>query len=96
MNNDSSSSDTEDSSSLTTTRPTTDGGTAETTEDLDTDLVNEADRKPHLFTFHMVNSYGSAEVETIRNDSNPIKFSSKSPHALFHHPYHQRAQKMKF
>ena len=42
------------------------------------DIVNEADRKPpRLFTFTCVNSYGNAEVDAIKDDGKPIKFSNR-------------------
>ncbi len=54
----------------------TSGDDAVVPED-DEDTVNEADRKPRLFAFHFVNSYGSAEVDGIRDDGRPIKFHSE-------------------
>ena len=42
------------------------------------DIVNEADRKPQrLFTFTCVNSYGNAEVDAIKDDGKPIRFSNR-------------------
>ena len=42
------------------------------------DIVNEADRKPpRLFTFTCVNSYGNAEVDAIKDDGKPIRFSNR-------------------
>ncbi len=42
------------------------------------DIINEADRKPpRLFTFTCVNSYGTAEVDAIKDDGKPIKFSNR-------------------
>ncbi|XP_035665297.1 ubiquitin carboxyl-terminal hydrolase 15-like isoform X2 [Branchiostoma floridae] len=35
-----------------------------------------------MFTFHLVNSYGSAEIEHIRDDDRPIKFTNRSYLAL--------------
>ena len=40
-------------------------------------LVNGNDSKHRIFYFHMVNSYGSAEVDGIHDDGRPIKFSSE-------------------
>ncbi|XP_078676513.1 ubiquitin carboxyl-terminal hydrolase 15-like isoform X3 [Branchiostoma floridae x Branchiostoma belcheri] len=41
------------------------------------------DNRPHrMFTFHLVNSYGSAEIEHIRDDDRPIKFTNRSYLAL--------------
>ena len=41
------------------------------------EMGDKADTEVEPFTFHMVNSYGSTEVESIRNDDKPIKFSGK-------------------
>ncbi len=42
------------------------------------DTINEADRTPpRMFTFTCVNSYGNAEVDAIRDDGKPIKFSNR-------------------
>ena len=80
MNNDESeeSSETEETTceESATSASKTDEKLASADNNVDEDTVNEADRRPPFFTFHMVNSYGSTEVDGIRNDGNPIKFSS--------------------
>jgi ubiquitin carboxyl-terminal hydrolase 4/11/15 len=55
-------------------------------EGVEADTVNEDDRKPRLFSFHMVNSYGSAEMDGIKDDGRPIKLSNRSYVAIDWHP----------
>ena len=38
---------------------------------------SDAGRPPRMFTFHTVNSYGNADVDTIRDDGKPIKFHNR-------------------
>uniref|UniRef100_A0A8C4R1T8 ubiquitinyl hydrolase 1 n=1 Tax=Eptatretus burgeri TaxID=7764 RepID=A0A8C4R1T8_EPTBU len=41
-----------------------------------------ARRRPPLFTFHIVNAYGSSEINTIMDDGQPIKFTNRPYIAL--------------
>ena len=49
---------------------------AESDEEEEEDVSEDGTHR--LFSFHMVNSYGSAEMDGIRDDGKPIKFSSES------------------
>lgn len=54
-----------------------DDSSEESTQENSDDTSSEP--KDHrLFTFHLVNSYGSTEVGTIRDDDRPLQFSSGS------------------
>lgn len=75
--NESSSSDTEEGTSSSNQSKSMVDGMEDGEDETDSDLINEADRKPYLFTFHLVNSNGSSTVDAIRNDGSAIKFSSR-------------------
>lgn len=63
------------------------GSDDKTQEDEDSDdRVNEVDRQPRLFAIRMVNSYGSAEVNSIRDDGKPIRFHNRPYVAIDWHP----------
>ena len=66
---------TEDSDTSEEKRSVTNGSSEETEDENVNDC--EEEKKPRMFSFHSINSYGSAEVEKIKDDGTPIKLSSK-------------------
>jgi len=82
MNND------EDDSSdeSPTTNKTSSSAATDDTDELEDDTVNEDDLKPQMFTIHLVNSFGSTEVDGIREDGRPIKFPARPYAAVDWHP----------
>ena len=66
---------TEDSDASEGKRSMTNGSSEENEDE----NVNESeeDKKPRMFSFHAINSYGNAEVDKITDDDTPIKLSSK-------------------
>ena len=46
-------------------------------EDEEKEEPEEDDHR--LFSFSVINSYGSSEVQKIKDDGNPIRFSSELP-----------------
>ncbi len=57
--------------------PETNVNSSETIEEPTTPKQSAEQKKCRLFGMTLVNSYGSADVNRLRDDGNPIKFTSK-------------------